>query len=403
MRMYYLNNYKVIKFFKYIIGEGIFKSLTFYAKKKKYNKNPKKIKRLFVTTGNISLINALTLISQLNKELSSTEFEDYLIIVSPNGTKTFWDQNVKVAKIHNFKKIRLFYKVKFKYEFVMSQFIDFDKIYTVNIPEFIKHLIPLYPNSEYNLIDEGIGSLINYDLVQIPNFNKFYTHKYLQKFDALGFNEIFVKNNITNLDINIFRSLASKIEYFYPLDKSIFQIKKSILYCSIYWTVTGLSKDEFIKQQLLLINNLIGAGYHILYKPHPRDTEFYGIDNNKNVTIVKSVLPAELYNWDVLAVVTMCSSSSINLAHYHNLPCFSNILAETITTEKAWISLNRYLVKEYTPPYQKLLELDVINTDVEILREKIKEIYNDYILKTPLLSKNINLISCYKEIKNGSR
>ena len=62
----------------------------------------KKIKRrLFLTSGNISLINILTILKQFPEE----NCEDILVIDTMSGKKEFFDINFKAAQMHNFKKI----------------------------------------------------------------------------------------------------------------------------------------------------------------------------------------------------------------------------------------------------------------------------------------------------------
>ena len=143
-----------------------------------------------------------------------------------------------------------------------------------------------------------------------------------------------------------------------------------------------------------MLNDLLDAGYKIMYKPHPRDTEFYGLENNPNVEFVTSKLPIELYNLDVLAVVSMSSTCVLSIPHYWEIPCFSDIIKQAVDynpKDVMKINLIRYIVSQYSPNYKMLLDLDVKNTSREELKIRIKNIYDNFMKDKPMLSKNENV------------
>ena len=385
MLIIHLNKFKFVRIIKWLIAHVFFYILKFEILcEEKFFTNRKK-KRLFLTTGNLSLVNCLAIIEQL-KDVGC---KDYLIIESGNGSYDFWKRNYEMAQIHNFKKIRLFSNCRYDVELILSNFRKIDEVFMLNYPKCTDVIPKIYPKSSVNLIDEGFASLIHNNIENIKNFKYFYTYKYINKIDGFGFTKK-VMNNFVNIDTKNFQKVSKIISSKYPIKTPINFDEKNILYCGIYWTVSGLDKETFIKEQTTQIESLIKAGYKILYKPHPRDTEFYGLEKNPDITFIKSVLPLELYSWDVLAAVGMNCTSLVHINHYHNIPTFSHILPQTLdNNEEVWKgNLIRFILKEYSPNYENLLKLDAKNMNKEDLKNKIKEIYDDYLKNKPLLSQN---------------
>ena len=385
-----MNNHRKIRQIKwgiYYIFRNFIKFENLLYNKLKTSKN---IRRLFITTGNISLINALAIINKIG---SFENYEDILVIDTGKGQIDFVKKQLEIANLHKFKKIIVQPRTNPGVQLVLSNYFKVDKLYIVNHPFHLNYVLPLYPNAKTTLIDEGPGSLLNYNSDKISNLESFMTDRYINKFDFCNIDDI-SKIKFDPLDINEFRKIAEKLSKKYPIEIKSLKDEKTILYCGIYWEVSGLNKETFTQIQNETINNLLGAGYKILYKPHPRDTEFYGLEKNSNVEFISSKLPIELYNLDVLAIVSLSSSTSISPAHYWQIASFSNVTKDAIKidkNDKINTALIRYIVKEYSPNYKELLNLDVKNTSRDDLKKKIKEIYNNFIKDKPLLSQNENV------------
>lgn len=381
-----LNKIKIVKQIKWLIAEIFLPFLKleriFY---NKLNKNKKIKRRLFATTGNISLVNILAILEQIDNE----NYEDYLVIQGGTADINFYNHNIEIAQKHKFKKIIPIANINFQTGFILSNLYYFDEVFVVNHPSQLNILLKLFKDIPINLIDEGCGSLINYNLERIKNLKHFYTNKYIDKIDGLGFSDKLFNKFVTIKREN-FNQISLDVTKKYPITPTIDTKQKNILYCAIHWKASGLSKQKFVEEQLKLVNDLLDAGYHILYKAHPRDNEFYGLENNKNVTFVNSVLPAELYNWEVLASVSISSSTSIMLAHYWQLPCFSHVINEAINKKDGEAQLNicRKFIKEYSPDYQLLLNLNIENISRNELKNQIKNLYDKFIESKPLLSMN---------------
>ena len=379
------NKNKILNIFKFLIAH-CFKPILKFERKFIYKKHAIK-KRLFSTTGNISLVNTLAML----KQIDNTNCEDYLIINS-GGNAKFWECNNELAKLHNFKKIIKIANIRYSTGFILKNLFDFDEVYTINHPDHLDIINEIFKNTPINLIDEGIGSLINYKCTQNTNYKHFYTNRYIDKFDGLGFSEQDFEK-FEYIKVENFREIAKFISEKYPIEPKINPNDKNILYCGIFWTISGLDKETFIQEQNKQINELLEAGYKILYKPHPRDTEFYGLDDNPNVTIINSYLPVELYDWNIIALTAMSCSTVIHLAHYNNIPCFSNVSEKAASTEESKINIGliRNFIREYSPNYKLLLDLDVKNITTGELKQQAKLIYKDFVKSLPMLSDHQNI------------
>ena len=386
-----LNDYMIVKIIKYFFALPFLlwiRIKQFFSK----NSHAKKKRRLFSTTGNISLINALTII----KQSEESDCEDYLIIESVSGKYDFWKNNYDIArKMHNFKSIKCFYHITwFEIGLYFARWTNFDEIYMLNHPKCLRPLVKLYPKSQINFFDEGFGSLINHDNFtdNIQNFKHFYSHKYINKIDNYKLPK-HIADKIHPLNNKIFAEISNGIAKEYPLPINFNTSDKNILYCGIYCKCSGLPQDKFEEIQNKQIKELIEAGYKILFKPHPRDTQSHEVSKNPNVILIESVLPVEVYSWDVLAVVGMSCTTLVHLPHYFGIPGFSNVVPEALDcSQDAYIAnFIRCCVDEYTPNYKELLRLDVKNTSREELKKQMYEIYQTKIKDKPLLSENNRL------------
>ena len=399
-----VNNYRIfriIKYFLYFILKPIIVTeyliYIFFHKVKK----TQRITRIFTTTGNISLINSLAII----KEIGNYDcYNDILLIDTGKGRKNFVKNQLKIAQLHNFKQIIIGIQTPPGIEIVFHNIFKVDEIYLLNHPAHIGTVLQLFKFAKVVLIDEGPASLIDYTKDKIKNLDKFKTHRYLGKIDFLTQNKT-TNIKFENIDLNIFQNIAQKLASEAPINIIYDKNDKVILYCGIYWEMSGLSKENFQKLQTKTINNLLNAGYKILYKSHPRDTEFYEFDKNPNVQFVSSKFPIEIYNLDILAIVSISSTASITPAHYHNIPCFCNVIEDSLKKNQSAAKLNliRYIVKEYAPNYEILLSINIKDISKEDLRQQILKLYNNFIMNKPLLSVNRNVKEYLLDITKGNK
>lgn len=386
----FLNDFKIIRISKFILSKiwlPFFKIQYRICNKVKNNK--KKI-RLFTTTGNISLINNLVIINEIG---NFDKYEDILFVDPGKGRKEFIEKTLQIASLHKFKKIYFAVGTRLSSELILKNIVNIDELYLLNHPKFIEPFTEVYDQTPVILTDEGAASLMNYNSDKIKNLKCFKTHKYLGKLDFLGLDDI-RKIKFENIDIKEFQKVAKILSEKNPISYNLDIEDKAILYCGIYWEVTGLSREKFAQVQSDMLNDLLNAGYKILYKPHPRDNDFFGFDKNPNVIFIDSKFPIEIYDLDVVAIVSVSSTTSINPAHYWDIPCFSNVVKEALSHDNndiASIDIIRRIVKEYSPDYTDLLRFDVKSLTKEELRQQLKQLYNTFISSKPLLSENANI------------
>lgn len=385
-------NVRIAKWILYYILRPFFRfENILYTKYTKLNKQ-KKINRLFCTTGNISLINALAIIKEIGNE---DKYNDFLVFDTGKGAVEFYNKQLELASVHKFKKIIKEIHLNVAVQTVIHNLFYIDEVYMLNHPLFLKDVPHLFKNAPVTLIDEGAASLINYGCENIPNIVKFKTHKYLQKLDFIGLDTKSSGIKFEYIDNEKFREVSAILADKSPILYDNKPEEKYIMYCGVYWEVSGLDRGTFVKIQSDMLNKLLECGYKILYKPHPRDNEFFGFDTNPDVQFIDSKYPIELYNLDIVALVSVSSTASITYAHYWNVPSFSNVIAEAIENKDCSpnkLDLVRNMVKEYSPDYKELLEIDVKNLTKEEVKKQIKERYLKFINSKPLLSEN-------KEIK----
>lgn len=386
----YINDFKIVRILKFILSKIW---LPFF--KIQYNicnrfKNNKKKIRLFTTTGNISLINNLAIINEIG---NFDKYEDILFVDPGKGRKAFIEKTLQIASLHKFKKIYFAIGTRLSSELILKNIVNIDELYLLNHPKFIEPFTEVYDKTPVILTDEGAASLMNYNSDKIKNLKCFKTHKYLDKIDFLGLEDI-NKIKFEKIDIKEFQKIARILSERYPISYKLNPEDKAILYCGIYWEVTGLSREKFVEVQSNMLNDLLNAGYKILYKPHPRDNEYFGFDKNPNVIFIDSKFPIEIYNLDVVAIVSVSSTTSINPAHYGDIPCFSNVVKEALSHDNndiVSIDIIRRMVKEYSPDYTDLLKFDVKSLSKEELKQQLKQLYKAFILSKPLLSENKNI------------
>ncbi len=382
-----INDFKIIRITKWILFYVLspfvrleYKIWNKFAKKKK-------VIRFFSTSGNISLVNILSIINEIG---NFDKYEDFLFIDTGKGRKKFIENQMEIASLHNFKKIYIGYQTNSGITAVLNNFFKVDEVYLLNHYAHLKTVLKLYTNAKIKLIDEGPASLINFGIENIKNLKEIKTHKYIGKLDFYGLNNI-KKYNFSKININEFNKICKILSNRYPIDINCNNNEKYILYCGIYWEVSGLNKEEFSQIQKKVIQDLLDKGYKILYKPHPRDNDFYGFDRNPNVKFINSKFPIEIYDLDVVAIVSISSTSSLTPAHYRSIPCFSHVTENAINhadRNGGNLDIVRLIVKEYSPDYSILLNFDVINTPKKELKEELNKYYQIFIKTKPLLSEN---------------
>lgn len=374
-----------------IYSKVIFKAERFFYKKFG-NKNIKR--RIFLSSGNISLINVLTII----KQFPSENCEDILVIDTVSGKKEFFDINLKAASGHNFKKIILFKSSpddRIYFEFMKKNIFKIDEIYAHVKLDYMRFLQPMFPDCRFIMFDEGMGSLIEQYHPNNKNITELQTMNYCEKLDRLGFDNIPSKN----LDTRIFKEIAEDLGRKYPFDLEISPDSKTVMFCGAYWNGFNMGKEGFYNYQNGIMQKLLDRGFDVIYKPHPRDEVDFPLP--QGVRITNCLLPLELYNLDLLAIVSIASTASLHPYHYWKIAGFCDISEKTIYNKEeiSFLDINRKILDLYLPNVSELLNINAKEFSKAELKEKINGIFENKLTSQPKLSENKLLREYYERFR----
>ncbi len=359
---------------------------------KKYEKSVKDniTRRLFITSGNLSLINTLAIINQFNLKENC---ENSIFVWSHISNPEFEAVNEKISRMEKLKYYLTFFHCSlmdvYKY-FIKNNLVEFDEIYFPNCKYMFEIVNFLFPNKKYYVIDEGVCVLVKHKGIDYSNAEKYIYAKYLNKIDILGADED-IKNKIISLNKDEFLKISKQCEKIYPVN--INQYEKNIVFCGTTASLDYWTSEEISNAQNEIIQKLILKGYNVLFKPHPRDTFEY--KENDKFKILNTKLPLECYSLKdkCLAVVSLFSSAVCQMYYYQGIAgfCYSDFLKNNKD-----IGIN--IIREYSPSVDMLLSIDANLKTFEELQKEIQSKYEEWINKKPLLSENDLLADLYNKI-----
>lgn len=377
-------------FIKYLFDKiQIFVLMPKFIKKHKTyinNKQDNIVRRLFITTGNINLINNLAIIEGLEKENSQND----VVVYSGVGNEEFLALQKDICEL---LKVNKFYyyigsKKNFFHYLVTNDLTDYDEIYFVPLAKFSELFLKIYPKAKFYITEEGACSIVAKNCAQPKKNQMVITAKYLDKIDYVNCNKNSGKN-VTYLEKKDFLQVSEICEKKYPLEYEINKDDRMIIFCGTFAAWKGAGFDELLDHQNDIINKLVSKGYKILFKPHPRDT--YDYKENDSFRILKTKLSLECYSLkNVFAMVTVYSSTSLHMYHYHNIPSFISV--GKINHIK---TADFQLLAQYAPDIQMLLDIDT-NVSAEELKDNIQQIYKNWLDKQPMLSENQLMLDYYE-------
>ena len=270
-------------------------------------------KRIFITTGILSLLNTLTVIKQINKE-----YEDYLLIVSFYITEEFKDANLKLAKLHNFKEIIIIEEKELDKKIEQLNLDSFEELYTVTNFNF--------NHKNKNILDEGI-SIINRDL-ETNDIKYCFIHDYLNIFD-------FSKNpKIKYIEKSTFLKICDYAANIYPLAPPILK-GKNVLIPSQY-IIYDILQDETLDLYKKIIRKFIDYGFNVYFKFHPRENVIFKENLTKSFRehffIFNTALPIEIYNIDFTLIISFFSGTNITIPYFREIPSLSIVPDKVYTS-----------------------------------------------------------------------
>lgn len=360
------------------------------------------IRRLFFTSGNLQLINAMAIISQLaeNEKKSSI---NHIIVQSSVTNDDFEKANREMAALcgphhhyyfccgGNWNPERFIkYIIKHRLE-------EIDEVYCLRLWTPLIIFETLYRSAKCIVMDEGAGSLIPADRGRMRKYcRKMLTTFFLGKLDYVSFPGR--PWSVEHIQQEYFDCIANKCASLYPWELP-FSEKKYIIFCGTYAaSFFEFTEEEMMSREEQLIQKLIDKGYHVLYKPHPRDP--VKRHERDGFTILHTRLPLECYQLNgVYAIVSLRSCASLQSYHYCKVPGF--IDAEFCS--KTYDPPMAIMMNDYTPPVDLLLEVDARDMKPDELRREIELRYERHMADKPLLSQNERFSKAYIQPKKSTK
>jgi hypothetical protein len=338
-------------------------------------------KRLFITTGGISLITCLSIINKIGAD----NYEDYLVIIGTTSNHIFVESNTNIALLYSFKKIIFLLPKEINFRILIDFGIEkIDEIFMVANLIFYSRIITLYPNVNYTLFEESPATL-SYPIYDYSKIRKVIVHNYLEKFDFFVWHKTNTKPEIEFIDETIFNKILSntrkELNIAIKLDDNV----KYILICG-----PDVQQKRYVRISTIYktINKLVKCGYKILFKNHPRDMDQYIFDDN--VIIINTSYPIELYDLKIVAVVSFSLSVCITVPCFNGVATFSYLPVHNKIDDLDF-RLMQFMIKQYTVPIDILLNFDHINYTPQDLRKKLLEIFKTNIDKIPSVSDNLKI------------
>lgn len=342
------------------------------------------MKRLFITTGLISLVNALTIVQNDNQP-----HEDTLLILSFNQDENLKQTSLRIASLHNFKQILFFKKEK---ELLKNIDIHFyDEVYSVTMTRLYKYL---NKHSNWYLFDEGAGYAIS-DIRKYKNLKRFYYTNFLNKFELADFPETM---QICSIDKNRFLTISDQIiEILHePMKLST---DRNVLFIGHY-IYRKLGENFTLDYYKKYISLFLKLGYNVYFKAHPRDEDILipklkETFKDDKFHIFQSSLPIEIYNYNFNIAAGSYSGTLISLPHYRKIPAINLPMKELYLTNVG-MNFKKFfaLYDEYTPSLNDLKPYlpeskDILWTQYKnIIKNKPKISYNTKLKEIILYKSN---------------
>lgn len=275
-------------------------------------------------------------------------------------------------------------------------FDEIDEVYIISHYNLTPKFRGKFKNAQFFLLEEGLSSYMRYNEYHEGAKEAFF----LVLNDKLDF--INDKNLIINrIDKQYFKKTIAglnlnKIKL--PFEKN----DKVIFLLTQYNVFSYLGVNSAISIYMDIILKLLALGYKIIIKPHPRNdylqSHLLNEINSGNIFILVSDLPAEVFDLDIAAVVSISSGALFSMSHLYDVAAFSftdailNIQkkAADIVEDKFYAQI----VKEYIPSIDVLYNFgNVENIDKDVCKEKLKRLFDEFIKKQSRLSQNSRLAS----------
>lgn len=348
--------------------------------------------RLFITTGNYSLLNCLALIKSLPEKCTS----DTLYILSFQYSNDFKDSNLKIASIHSFNEIIFINSIE---KSLIDSFNRYDNVYFVIFTGLIHDLLNgiNFKNNNIVLFNEATSfascgmNIYKKSTIIINNF--------LNKFS-------FPKNkNISYIDYNKFTEISNIIQKENNLVAFNSRNSKSVLIVGHYNFYSILGHQVAIDYYKRIIDLFGKNDFEIYFKPHPRELSS-DIDlitsylSSYKINYLASKFPLESYKINFSCVAGSFSNLLITLPYFKDIPAIHFKLDDIYSKCQDLILLKSlYIVENFTPKINSYE--NILNLSVDDFNMQSKIIYKNFIKKKIQYRYNLKLriLSSVKSIK----
>ncbi|MCL2625728.1 MAG: polysaccharide pyruvyl transferase family protein [Cystobacterineae bacterium] len=344
----------------------------------------KRKKRLFISGGLFSLLNIFTLREQFPEDA-----EDVLLLPNEPGSELFFDSQLKLAEKGNFARI---FPTNFQIDELRGHidFEEIDEVYTTSNVRVYPEVRDKFRNAKYFFHEAGLTSYIKY--YNDKSIKGAFFQLMHDKFGFINDNDIDIKK----LDKDIFLKIASDMSCCYPIHIPFSKTDKVILFLSQYILFLGLGSERAASLYKESMRRLIDRGYKLIFKVHPRHAlEIQALLRDtfppSHLYFLDNILPSEIYDFDVVAVVSFSSGGLLTMSHLYDLPAFHIDFDADFNLE-----LEKFfprVIREYTPSFEILLGNAADKAKNEC-QKILCEVFNKFMSEKPLLSDN-------KKLKEG--
>lgn len=280
-----------------------------------FNKN-----RLIITTGLISLINIMAILSSKEND----DYDNHLIIYSAQISNFFQKYNCKIILSGYFQSITFVDEMNLKYINDESFICKFDEIYSVAHSSLKQFYV-----DNISLFEEGISSYFPCDEIDYSKVKNIYLSNYC---GTVGYTDKTQSNKIIPIDKAMVKNVIKKVIQKNNLDFSYLKNENQILFLSQYIFQDFMTDEEVIALYKKHIDRLLDNGFSVLYKSHPRvnDTitnkiaEVYSNNTKFQFVPVEIKWPIELIilTLNIKAIVVSMSGAGFSCAHIFDIPCY---------------------------------------------------------------------------------
>lgn len=332
----------------------------------KYMSSPKKkdkVRRLFITTGNFSLINALCYIEETKN--NAVQYEDNLLIFGA-ATQQFSENNLQIAQTHDFNKVMVFPIVDLEEACITNQLERIDEVVLVWQGYAFSTVAKLYPKSKLTVILESIPLFKVRNMLPQP-ISALYLNKY---FGLLDYPYPNPEVPIWYLNKDIYHNLLNDIRKKHNLRVDVPKKDKYVLFCA----PCDLVRMKLPENNMLdMIAQIKAAGYKVLLKKHPRDPKDY---KDLGIELLDTSFPVEFYDLsNILCVVGYQSNMLATLAE--EIPTFSYIPPEIQSGINPTQDRYTYIIKKYIMPVESLVKTKA-TPDFDTLQNTFKNMQQEF-------------------------